>query len=186
MNNIACKINRLLSFMMLVATFSLVLVVGNAKAEEIDFSEYSSTYGYDSLLSFSNGEERQEVYDKIYAAYEAFWNSDEDLDDEYVSGSGFYYLASIDLTGYSLDSNELLEIYIAFQFDNPMFYYIATTFYGGNQSIILVVDEDYINASERARLNSLIIEKVDEYKSAADGKTTDYDKMVAVHDKLLI
>ena len=189
MNKIEKKLSRLLSFVVLVMAFSLSLGVGTAKAVigsvHVDFNDYNSTYGYDSLSEFSDGDDRQEVYDQIYAEYEAFWNSSEDLDDEVVAGSGFYYLAEIDITGYSLDSDDLLEIYMAFQFDNPIFYYAPTTFYSNSQTMTLVVDEDYITGEERYRLNDIVISKVEEYESVADGKTSDYDKMVAVHDMVL-
>ena len=182
------KISRFFSFVMLAFLFSLSLVVGTAKAEEIDFSKYTSTYGYDNLTTFEDGDDRQAVYNQIYDAYEEFWSSAQDLTTEYVAGSGFYDIVQIDISAYNLDTSDLLEIYMAFQFDNPILYYAPTTFYGpteNSQTMTLVVDANYITASERARLNKLVISKVSEYETAVASLTTDYDKMVAVHDKLL-
>ena len=173
---------------MLAVVFSIPFMAQTAYADEIDFSKYTSTYGYDNLATFDDGDDRKAVYDGIYDAYEGLWSSAEDLTTEYVADSGFYAIAQLDVSAYNLDTSDLLEIYIAFQFDNPIFYYAPTSFYPpteSSQTMTLVIDEDYIKASERTRLNALVMSTVSEYETAVASLTTDYDKMVAVHDKLL-
>lgn len=182
------SVRNLFLAVMLAVVFSIPFMAQTAYADEIDFSKYTSTYGYDNLATFDDGDDRKAVYDGIYDAYEGLWSSAEDLTTEYVADSGFYAIAQLDVSAYNLDTSDLLEIYIAFQFDNPIFYYAPTSFYPpteSSQTMTLVIDEDYIKASERTRLNALVMSTVSEYETAVASLTTDYDKMVAVHDKLL-
>ena len=121
------------SYMVVLALiFSVFLGVDSAKAEEIDFSDYSTTYGYEQLAQFEDGDDRQALYTTMYQAYEALWDSNTDYGTEVIEGTGHYVLGNIPIDNYGYEASDVMEVYLALQFDNPIFYYMPSVFYTSN------------------------------------------------------
>ncbi|MBQ4068506.1 MAG: leucine-rich repeat protein [Lachnospiraceae bacterium] len=166
----------------LVIAFVL-LPTTRAEATEINFDDYGSTYAYNALASRDNASGRQKLYKDIYSLAKAFWTSTENLTDEMSNNE--YVIGTIDISGYNLTQTDVIETFFSFKNDHPIFYYISNTVSINENGVVITADEDYRNASDREMYNSMVIASIDTYKSEVSSLSNKYEKVVAVHDKIV-
>ncbi len=173
-------------FYALCMTFLMVLVLIPAvrtEATTVDFDDYGGTYAYEALAGCSNGTDRQALYNDIYALAKDFWSSQTDLAD--VTSYGEYVIGTIDISEYTLTETDVIETFFSFKNDHPIFYYISNTVWVNENGVVITADEDYKNASYRDMYNTQVLSCVEVYKSEVNSLTTDYEKVVAIHDKIV-
>lgn len=151
-------------------------------AASIDSDVYGSNYAYDALGERSNAADRKELYNDISEAAEYFWNSEDNLTD--TTALGEYVYALIDLSGYNLTRDDIIETYWAFKNDNPVYYYVSNTCTIAEDGLILSTDAEYKDGSTRQSYNDLIKSQIENYASSVQACETDYDKVVAIHDMI--
>ncbi len=171
--------------LVMFAVLFIPLKAQTVYAQDLDFSLYSGDYAYLDFADMEDGQDRQELYNLIFDEYEKLWNSEEDLVTEDLDG--LYLLADIDISAYDFTTDDLLEVYMSFKFDNPIFYCAPTSINVNSSRTILrlYVDEDYASASERTRLNELVLTKLDEYKMIYSNGSIQSEIIKDIHNKLV-
>jgi len=161
----------------------VLLPTTRVEATTVDFDDYGSTYAYDALASRNNGADRQALYNDIYKLAKDFWTSTENLTD--VTDYNEYVIGIIDISGYNLTETDVIETFFSFKNDHPIFYYISNTVWVNNNGVYITADADYKNASDREMYNSVVTTSIETYKSEVSSLSNKYEKVVAVHDKIV-
>ena len=161
----------------------VLLPTTRVEATTVDFDDYGSTYAYDALASRNNGADRQALYNDIYKLAKNFWTSTEDLSD--VTDYNEYVIGTIDISGYNLTQTDVIETFFSFKNDHPIFYYISNTVSIDGNGVVIAADADYMNALDREMYNSTVIAGIETYKSEVSSLSNKYEKVVAVHDKIV-
>lgn len=149
------------------------------KAGDIDevFTRGASTAGYDTLSS----DAQKALYKDIDEAAIAFMKSDADVSMDY----GHYPVAEIDFYDLGItDIDDALPALYAYDLDHPAYYWMSAGYMYSYSSIYLCVDEEYAKASERQKVNSMIISGVRDYAELAENGTDTLDKISIIHDRL--
>ncbi|MFI3329278.1 MAG: transglutaminase domain-containing protein [bacterium] len=97
------------------------------------------------------------------------------------------------LDDYNLDFYQAYEVYSAVIYDNPIYYFISktikTTSYENNphlHSMLLYVNEEYSSKSVRDYYNQIIEEYFIECIVLVENATTDLEKCLLLHDKIIL
>ena len=176
------KISKIFSAIFIML-FIALLPVTKAEATEIDFDDYGSTYAYDALASRNNGADRQKLYTDIYNLAKDFWTSTENLTD--VTDYNEYVIGIIDISGYNLTETDVIETFFSFKNDHPIFYYISNTVWVNENGVVITADEDYKSPEIRESNNNTIIANINSYVSEVNSLSTDFEKVVAVHNRIV-
>lgn len=137
--------------------------------------------GYNDLINYSNGESRQALYIAIRTAARNFHKSGENA----VLADNNYIAATIDTTEYGLTSNEQKEVFYAFYYDNPQFYWLDYKYVGGGNELSLAVAEDYAEFTNRYYYNSILEKNLTTFKTITDNLTSNYDIALKIHDYII-
>lgn len=151
----------------------------NASALSL-FQQAGSDYAFKDLAKRSNGSGRQQLYSAIYDTCCTFYNSTKDLG----TTQNYYVLEIFDLTKYGLTLNEATETYFVFKHDNPIFYFLDNRLLVSDTALYVLVTDDCVKADTRASYNSIIENKLEEYKSVYTAESGPYQALLAVHKKL--
>ncbi len=149
------------------------------------FLEYGSDYGYQDMAKRSNAAGRQYAYQQIEKLSRNFTVNGADAVKD--NGYGTKYVAGIiDLSGYGLMENEMIEIYFTFRNDNPQFFWLSNQIiYGTNELVILAYDE-YANGEARtAALEEIVGTAQSVYQSRIISSDSSYQKVLKIHDALI-
>ncbi|HCJ41354.1 dockerin type I domain-containing protein [uncultured Ruminococcus sp.] len=149
-----------------------------AAEDSSDFvSDCTSTAGYEYLGTMDKGKEMQKLYDKMYDVALELWN-----DTERTVGSYYGYNCYSVLMNGDLTAAEASIVYYTFRDDNPIFYFVSEHSACSEKEFLMVVDDDYVSGSARARVQNNIESYVKTVAEKASGRA--YDKAKAVHDVL--
>lgn len=151
-------------------------------SEITDFSAYASSYGREDLATKYNKDNRLYLYDQLYNASVSLWNSNEDIAE---MQDGKYVIAVIDMSGYSMNPDEVAETYYAFQNDNPIFYFASNTITVSGDTFYFLADEEYGKASVRNQCKSYIIKGLNEFGALIEKESTTSAKVLAIHDRIV-
>ncbi len=143
------------------------------------FDKYNGTYGYEFLGTMENGEGLQALYKTIDDKVKRF-HANTSLD---LSADGV--LAEIELSPYGLESDKAVSVWKTYKSDNPLYYWLSNAIPYTNDTIILLVEKDYLNGNVREYYNQLIEDKVNEYASLWYNGASAYDIALAYHDAIL-
>ncbi|MBR7133837.1 MAG: hypothetical protein IKD04_09950 [Clostridia bacterium] len=120
-------------------------------------------YGRSKLFSMANGE-------KLVAAYDAICRGVAEKE------------SSIDLWKYGISVEELKMVYAIYRNDRPEHYWLPGSYiYSFSGSAVVQIKFSYLTGFDHTLFEAATAELL----TAAEGKTTDYDKAIALHDALV-
>ena len=142
-----------------------------------------STYGYDQLST-----QQKEFYSVLKQKCEAFIGGSsyaQDLDDSALGISATY-------NGKRFENNEIMQVYWAFKYDNPQYYWIDSLYSGQatdtSTTLQIYIDPYYQTAAARAAADAKITEIgdawVEEISGIKESEGT-YAAVVRAHDLIL-
>ncbi|MFI3252292.1 MAG: hypothetical protein R3Y60_04030 [bacterium] len=108
-----------------------------------------------------------------------------------VYSSNNYVFLSLTTSQYSLTVDQVLEVYNAVIYDNPIYYYVSKSVgYSYTSTNIctklnLSTSSQYAVASVRSNYNDAIINYVEDCVDLVEGLTNDLDISLAIHDKII-
>ncbi len=144
----------------------------------------SDRWGYGDLAKRSSASAREALYEQIYDFALDFTSNGANAVSQNLGGKSYYVASSVDYASLGLSREEALETWVSFRNDNPEFYWISDTAALSDYVIYIIVPESLANGADRNAMNDIISSKLEEYKALADQYTTDFEKCLAVHDKL--
>ena len=161
------------------AEYELSFTPGMGVPEELD--KGNTDFAYLDMENHAKGEAKQAVYQALEEIANSLWGCYESFTP--IEGENYAHLATIHTDGLDLTTDELIEVYLMFRNDHPVYYYLSNTIsvYGTD----LLVLTDVLTAGERALVEVDLKYYIDSYAALAEGDT-DYASVKAIHDKLLI
>lgn len=149
-------------------------------------SRQGEGWGYQDLDKRSNSASRKALYSEIQNAVADFEKSNADVENKIENKNIF---ASIDLSALGLSETEVVETYKVFTYDHPEHYWLEnglTIIYIDNHPhLLLSVYDEYVLSDVRNKCDTVIQNAMAEYEALAVGMATNYDKILAVHDKVI-
>lgn len=158
--------------------------LNRASSAANQFLEYGSEYGYQDMAKRSHAAGRQYAYQQIEKLSRSFTVNGADAAENNSYGS--FMAGTIDLSGYGLTGNEIVEIYFTFRNDNPQFFWLSNhMIYGTNKLVVLTYDE-YANGAVRlAALEEITGTAQSVYQSHVSSSDSSYQKVLKIHDALI-
>ena len=165
----------------------LLLVKQAPLANNNTASYVKADYSSDCVLDAIDGK-LEEAYLRLY---NACINVHENVTEYTSSYQGYYFATTVDLSGLSVTDAQALDLFNMLSDFNPQFYWINSKYLyaldsnGYVTTFVVAFEEDYLDTETRKSCNQLIDEKVQEYKATADEFDSDYEKVYAIHNKLV-
>ena len=146
-----------------------------------------SPYVYKCLSNYKNGCMLQRFYNDLVDAIEDMWYTSGDLKENDLGLSeDKKYLRMVGYSKYGLSKYEAMTIFNFMSISCPMSFYIKETYYNfTNGSLGFVPKDEYVSGEERTSWNNKVMQYIKSYDSVLKGKTTMYQKALAVHDELV-
>lgn len=149
--------------------------------EGLDFIELSSSdYGYNYLGTLQNGKGRQELYRQIDEAVKAVHNNEKT---DYEKGKPFETINFVEKMNLTL--NDALAVWKTYTDDHPLYYWFSNSIGYTDYQLRLLVDNDFVKGSERAKYNKIILNGIKDYIEMVEGETSAYQIALAFHDKII-
>ena len=166
-----------------------MIAVSDCNSSLSELKENTSTdYGYQDLNLRENTEGKQQFYNDIAKKAEEFWDNGKDISATSSSAGDIYIMGMCVVDNYGLTFDEAASVYETFRSDNPLMYYLSTTFLGFVQNdktyIILSSFEDFADGSVRNSYAVAIPELIESYSECVNGVSA-YDDAKAIHDKII-
>jgi uncharacterized repeat protein (TIGR02543 family) len=150
------------------------------KASEIytdDWDRYSTNYYYNQL-----NDDQREFWDALDVMCLNYMNKKTDMD----FFNGYYvtdYVYTTKLSG--VDAAMVARL---FRYSNPQYYFLEPRYYYSMSSreagVCMVVYQAFADGSDRAEATSNFRAAVQSWLTAVEGYTTDYEKVLAIHDQI--
>jgi len=150
--------------------------------------KYIATTGADSLKSkYSNNTKLLSLYNEIKDVIIKFYNSSTDvkISNQINSSSGDYIYGTVDYKDNGLSSSEASMVYYTLKDDMPYYYFMSCILYYDANKLYFVLDKNYASYNDRTQYYKMIDNKVKEYKNLTDNFSKKYEKVLAVHDKMI-
>ncbi len=154
-------------------------------------SQYGSRIMYNSLASYSNGRDMQELYNRVEKAVKAFhfdYTTDLVLED---GGEWAYITDKINCKDLSLTKDDGYIVCTAFINDNPIYYWLTrpTLTYNKNtnklSSVNLRVNEGYEKGAKRESINRQLAIVLKEFTQYAKDETSAYQKALCYYELVI-
>lgn len=166
---------------------------GYVDEEKQTFLTLGSDYGYQDMEKRSNGENRQALYEQMYAA--AIQESTNGEDAKAASVKGSVYQVATVITGlekYNFTQKELTETYFTFRNDNPQFFWLSNVVLWGINtetknitSVSMITYDEYASWNTRTQtLDEIMKTGEDVYLSQISDSDDTYTKVKKIHDAL--
>lgn len=146
---------------------------------------YVGVYAYDYLGTFQNGEDLKKLYEEINKVCEYFHLSSIDAKTKQVSNSDVYYVAEVDYSEYGLTNEQALSVWSAYKIDHPLYYWMSNRIIFDDDSICVVVFDEYACGEIRDEINEEIYETVEKYVNLLDGASDLYQVVLSLHDNII-
>ena len=143
----------------------------------ISLDRYAGDYGYNYLGTMSNGDNLQSFYNAVDEVCGVFHSS--------VQTPADKELCSFVLGDYGVTAPEAVAVFKTYRADNPLYYWLSSSFEYNEQKVSFYVDEDYLSAPVRMDLNERIYEGVKSYLDKAKNATTAYETALVFHDEII-
>ncbi|MCR5565091.1 MAG: hypothetical protein K6F59_04805 [Gammaproteobacteria bacterium] len=146
-----------------------------------DSLDYKNNYGYNYFKE--NNKNQEELYIELYHVAVDFTHQNKNLAERFNYGYGILYKKNAKDTNLSFD--ELFQVFIVFERENPQFYFIETKYNPVRGYVQFEIKEEYLKAKERNRINTLIDEKMEEVDNLVSACSTTYDIVTTVSDYII-
>ncbi len=154
---------------------SLCRAIDQGKRDALDISTLGSSYGYYAFESDPKGQALMTMYDRILASAVEFTF-------DYSKNPSDARVAVIPFSDLGLTFEELLSVIVVLKHDNPVLYWIPTSFNYEDSSYTLMCAEEYKSGAVRQAANKLIADKLAAIKL---DETSAYNIALALHDIIL-
>lgn len=154
-----------------------------SSTETVEAVSYSSDYPLEVLEG-----DMKTAYEELASGCEAVHNG---LSESVGTYGDYYFAVSLSFDGLEISADEATALLQTLRDYNPQYYWIANFYLyaldsnGNVGTFVVLFSNEFIEVSAREKYNAIIDEKVAEYKVVADGFETVYEKVEAVHDKLI-
>ncbi len=152
-------------------------VIGSAPYESganKEWAEYSSYFYYNQLA-----EKEQQFYDRLMEECLVYFNGGGEI---IADEDGDYLLPEVSYG--DISENRAKEIYRIFYSSNPQFYFLMNALATTSSTIYPRVYKAFAAESDRKAATSQIRSALSAYEAEAGSKSSEYDKVKAVHDKI--
>lgn len=158
-----------------------VCIYCNASYRRILDERYNTDYGYEYLSNMTGGALFCRLYDAI-DGYAMDFHSDGSLNatadgDEYV-------LAQINYAALGLTDDQAVSVWKTYTDDNPLYYWMSKTLQVRGENIVLFVEPEYANGSDRIAYNEKLYSIINEYEDMAQNESA-YTVALAYHDAII-
>lgn len=158
-----------------------VCIYCNASYRRILDDRYNTDYGYEYLSNMTGGALFCRLYDAI-DGYAMDFHSDGSLNatadgDEYV-------LAQINYAALGLTDDQAVSVWKTYTDDNPLYYWMSKTLQVRGENIVLFVEPEYANGSDRIAYNEKLYSIINEYEDMAQNESA-YTVALAYHDAII-
>ena len=146
-----------------------------------DSEDYVNNYGYNYFKETNKAQE--ELYIEFYHVAKDFEHKNKNL----IKGVGSNYgtLYKIYTKDSTLSFDELKQVFVVFEKENPEFYFLTTIHNSVKEYVEFEIHKDYLKAKERNRLNNLIDERMKEVDETVNKCTTTYDKVETIYNVIV-
>lgn len=154
--------------------------VVTAFSQYINSASGNTVYGYNSLTTAQKA-----FYTQLTNAFNTYTAGDYKTKNYTETGS-ITAFGVTDTNG--LSYTDVLKVYFAFRHDNPQYYWISNYYsYSKTSPVVMyvIIDNYYARASDRLACDTVISKMKTEYSTAISGKTSNYDKIITIHDKII-
>ena len=160
-------------------------VYNNASFNAVNqINNYKNDYGYTDLSKRSNSAARQQLYIAIESVCDAYAVSNRSLSD--MTTYGGYIVGKVNFKALGLTTEEAIETYVVYKYDNPEYFWLdGYVAYDSAGNLYVTSDAEYASYDVRRGYENLVNNKIKEYVNVASVKTSDYDKVKAVHDYII-
>lgn len=141
----------------------------------------NSVYGYKDLSRNKHGEAMQELYYRLFAACEAFVDSEKDVSsvkDEYI-------IDRINLEYYVLTAEEAVAVWKVFYIENPRYYWLANTVSLDDGVLNVCIDSAYAKGDVRKKCDKAISDLVEACAKKINAGDSQLQKALTIHDFIL-
>ena len=157
--------------------------VYNATVDSV-FSKSAGTVGYDAL-----SQQKQKYYSLIDKEAVKFMEAVEDLKSTRLNTSSgsrdVYVVAQINYSNLGLKQEEAIQVFCAYDYDHPAYYWISNNIFWSNNSIYLCTEKEYASVEHRKTINNYIIDGVNRYAELAGKAKDTLDKIAVIHDQII-
>lgn len=155
-------------------------------AENEEFLNYGSDYGYEDMKKRSNSAGRRYLYQQLKEKSREFSVNSANAQAKTVGSMVCYAVAEIDVSAYAMSENEKIESYFTFRHDNPQFFWLSNrVVYSENKLIVLTYDEYAAGTVRKNALNEIVDTAGEVYRSQISESDSDYEKVRKIHDTLI-
>ena len=137
----------------------------------------NSTYGYYALGKYSKGAKMQKFYRALQKTAESFVTNNDDI----LGDNGYYILEEYKCTDYGITLDEAVGVWKIFYIENPAYYWLSTmSVTRGDDTLVLVIDEEYANASVRRECDAAIETMVAKCALLIEESMSDLERAMAI------
>ncbi len=140
--------------------------------------EYNGDYGLEYLATIENGMQMQSLYWEINDAVREFHVNATSQ----TQGNVF---ASVNYQEKGLTTEQALAVWKTFKDDNPLFYWLSYSVQYTDETLDLLVVEEYTDSAVRMQTTQSIYEKIKEYQELVVNETSEYAIALAFHDAII-
>ena len=150
---------------------------------KLNFSRGNTMEGYEQQLMDPKADARRELYMMILKEASEFEQNKETAQKR----DSYYYFTAFKYDQFGLNQTDVFEVYKAFMMDHPSCYWIevSTCMLYDYDYCYLLVNKEFRTPKQRSLANKAIKERLAEYKALTTGLTTNFEKELAIHDKIL-
>lgn len=151
-----------------------------------DFLEYGSDYGYQDMQKRSHGEGRQYLYQELKEGCDQFTGSTQDAAGKELWDEIYYTAFTVDVSGYGLTNDEMVESYYTFRNDNPQYFWLSNEVIYSDTTVTVLTYDRYSDGDVRRGALDEILNTVQEvYQSRIEASDSRYEKVLTLHDTLI-
>lgn len=157
-----------------------------ASAAADQFLDYGSDYGYQDMAKRSNSAGRRYAYQQLEAISRNFTVNGKDAAIHSFDGWSYSMAGTVDLSGYSMTGDEMVEAYFTFRHDNPQFFWLSNQIIFGSKSMVVLSYDEYRDGAVRqAALEEIVSTVQTVYQSKITPSDSSYQKILKIHDALI-
>lgn len=142
---------------------------------------YNGNYGYEYFLTLDKGDKLTKLYDVID---DKVMNFHDDGDANAQLNGEQYSILDIKWEEYGLTVDEAVSVWKTYLDDKPLYYWLAKSISVSGDALVLAIDEEYAQGTDRVAQNNKLYKTIDEYVKCVDGESA-YSVAFAFHDRII-
>ncbi len=173
----------ILALFLLISSLSVTLHADDLDDPDVDlgvgFGKFFENYGYEYLATLENGEDLQELYDKIDTKAILF-----DLGYTSELGEG-NTLVTVSYSTYGISGDDARKVWEIYKDDHPLYYWLDPEASITESKISIAVEADLVTKTVRSQYTKDINAALEEIITSTNGVYSAYSIVLAYHDTLI-